>query len=994
MKGKFTKTAIWVILFSGIFSVTYAHKKQAPNPPPPTILYVDALGVTPGDGSSWAHALRSLDSAFVRAWQYPVDSILVAQGTYYPSLVPPGINNNTIFDNYSFFLPPNAKVCGGYNGSTGARDIVAYPTILNGTYPDYSAVCPHVILAVGNLGNAALDGLTITQGYAFGIRQENDATIDGLSFSRSQGGGLAVVGTSGLNVTNCIFSNNSTNVGGAICVTGGSLYLANCTFTNNLAYQGGAINISPGSVFITNCLFTGNNTPATDGGLAYGEVGRGGAINNIGDLYVFNCTIADNVSTLGAGIYNLGNAYVHNSILWNNDILQGPNTLDIQYNIVQGAVGGSNNIDQDPLFNPDYTLQKCSPAINSGDNASVSGTNTIDLAGNQRIYGIAADMGAYEWQSPGGPKHITLNSSICQGSHYAFIGQNLTVAGTYIDTIQTYYGCDSIITLNLTINPPFTSSTTINACSAYTWNGNTYTSSGVYTWQGSTAGGCDSIATLHLTIVQPTSSITNIAAIASYTWNGNTYTSSGSYVWHGTNAAGCDSTATLNLAIYNNSTCIYVDSSVVSSGTGNSWASPFKTFSEAFTAANIPGSPVDSILVAKGTYYPTGAQSGTDRAASFVIRQSGAIKLYGGYATGGGTRNIKVYPTILSGDIGTANDNGDNSLHVMVIAGQPVTADSTIIDGFSIRDGNANDATGNNLTINGQLLWNYLAGSIYVVNSYHVNPPIVIRNCSIINNSAVMGGALVTEMGSPVISNCVFSNNTSFTGGAIWNDASSPLITNCTFSGNSGDPYYLGYAYGGAIYNTIATPIITNCVFLNNTVMDDGVWDGPIYGGGIANDQYSLPVITNCVFSGNISRDRLGGYQGYGAAIANINGGSAVISNCTFWNNVADYGAGIYFDGNAYIPSVITNCIVYGNSNNDGVQDDYGAASVTYSIVQGGYPGTGNINTDPLFLNTANIAGADGIWGTADDGLRVQPGSIAVNGGNPDTTGLGIGGYY
>jgi len=81
------------------------------------------------------------------------------------------------------------------------------------------------------------------------------------------------------------------------------------------------------------------------------------------------------------------------------------------------------------------------------------------------------------------------------------------------------------------------------------WHGTTYTTSGAKTWTGTNAAGCDSVVTLNLTIKQPTTSSTSQSASGSYSWNGNTYTSSGTYTWLGTNAAGCDSTATLNLTI-------------------------------------------------------------------------------------------------------------------------------------------------------------------------------------------------------------------------------------------------------------------------------------------------------------------------------------------------------------------------------------------------------------------------------------------------------------
>ena len=120
-------------------------------------------------------------------------------------------------------------------------------------------------------------------------------------------------------------------------------------------------------------------------------------------------------------------------------------------------------------------------------------------------------------------------------------------------TLTNAAGCDSVVTLNLTINSPTTGTDIQTACNSYTWiDGVTYTSSNnSATYSLTNAAGCDSVVTLNLTINSPTTGTDIQTACNSYTWiDGVTYTSSNSSATYSlTNAAGCDSVVTLNLTI-------------------------------------------------------------------------------------------------------------------------------------------------------------------------------------------------------------------------------------------------------------------------------------------------------------------------------------------------------------------------------------------------------------------------------------------------------------
>lgn len=144
----------------------------------------------------------------------------------------------------------------------------------------------------------------------------------------------------------------------------------------------------------------------------------------------------------------------------------------------------------------------------------------------------------------------TTNLSVCDSYTWSN-GMNYTTSGTYTQTLTNSVGCDLTETLNLTIYHSEASSLTETACDAFTLNGTTYTSSGTYVQQLQTVHGCDSVVTLNLTLLQSTSSQDVIGNCESYTWtNGTTYTVSGTYTQTLQNSAGCDSTATLLLTIF------------------------------------------------------------------------------------------------------------------------------------------------------------------------------------------------------------------------------------------------------------------------------------------------------------------------------------------------------------------------------------------------------------------------------------------------------------
>ena len=149
--------------------------------------------------------------------------------------------------------------------------------------------------------------------------------------------------------------------------------------------------------------------------------------------------------------------------------------------------------------------------------------------------------------------NTTLSAAICDGTTYTENGFNVSEAGTYMQNLQTIDGCDSIVTLNLTINP--VANTTLSAAicegTSYTENGFNVSEAGTYTQNLQTINGCDSIVTLNLTI-NPVANTTLSAAICegtSYTENGFNVSEAGTYTQNLQTINGCDSIVTLNLTI-------------------------------------------------------------------------------------------------------------------------------------------------------------------------------------------------------------------------------------------------------------------------------------------------------------------------------------------------------------------------------------------------------------------------------------------------------------
>ena len=234
----------------------------------------------------------------------------------------------------------------------------------------------------------------------------------------------------------------------------------------------------------------------------------------------------------------------------------------------------------------------------------------------------------------------------------------------------------------------------------------------------------------------------------------------------------------------------------------------------------------------------------------------------------------------------------------------------------------------------------YFGGAIF---NYMSSPK--INNCIISGNKARQyGGGICNYNSNAIISNCVISNNatlnTGYMGGGILNEKGSPAIINCIINNNESGG-------GGGIRNQSTNPIIRNCFISGNYAA---------FGGGIY-DYNSTPIIRNCIISGNGSQE--------GGGFSNVGNDYPQITSCTIVNNSGNYGGAFHSSTSGL--SQFSNCIVWGNSSWAGPAVYGSNYSLTYSDVQGGKTGIGNINANPLFT----------------DGYHLPADSPCVNTGNP-----------
>ncbi|MBI5914261.1 MAG: M36 family metallopeptidase, partial [Bacteroidetes bacterium] len=377
--------------------------------PPGNIIYVNDNAAGSNDGTSWANAYTSLQSALASTCP-GITEIWVAAGTYNPTT---GADRAI-----SFVMENNLAIFGGLAGTEmpgydmSLRNFTTNESILSGDIgaggnADNSY---NVVKGSGTNNSAILDGFTIMGG---------NASISNAAYLSSDRNGGGMYNSAGSpTVRYCTFvSNAASNFGGGMFnYNGSAAAVTNCSFMANTAYHGGGMSSYLSSPIVTNSVFSGN--AASQGG--------GMSTNQTSTPVVTNCSFSGNAATTAGGGLMVDSSFVNvtNSIFWGNNTSVGvdPNgsnsSRTFTNTIVQGGCPAFSTctivLNVNPLFilQPDWMtaptlvgnlrLQACSPATDAGNDAANS--TTTDRDGNLRKFdaiagGTLIDMGAYEYQS-------------------------------------------------------------------------------------------------------------------------------------------------------------------------------------------------------------------------------------------------------------------------------------------------------------------------------------------------------------------------------------------------------------------------------------------------------------------------------------------------------------------------------------------------------------------------------------------------------------------
>ena len=191
-------------------------------------------------------------------------------------------------------------------------------------------------------------------------------------------------------------------------------------------------------------------------------------------------------------------------------------------------------------------------ATNSSISASSAGRYTVTV----NIGGCEVEESVEVVENPS--YEVDDTHTMCQGESWTWEGHTFgSEAGTFpvTDTIPAQAGCDSIVHMTVTVNPAYEVDDEMAVCEGampYTWNGVTFTGTGTQSVTLTAGNGCDSVVTMTLTVNESydvTDELAVCPAALPYSWNGIEFTEAGIQTVTFTAVNGCDSVVTLTLTV-------------------------------------------------------------------------------------------------------------------------------------------------------------------------------------------------------------------------------------------------------------------------------------------------------------------------------------------------------------------------------------------------------------------------------------------------------------
>ena len=152
------------------------------------------------------------------------------------------------------------------------------------------------------------------------------------------------------------------------------------------------------------------------------------------------------------------------------------------------------------------------------------------------------------------PNSTSFSKEICNGETYVFNGENITSSGTYTETFTSSLGCDSVVQLTLQVvnsHSPGTEDVTICAGENYAFGNEMLSSSGTYEHTYTSTGGCDSTVSLNLTVIDDAPTVLEVSICEGefYVFGNQNFVTSGNYSKTFMSSEGCDSIVNLQLVV-------------------------------------------------------------------------------------------------------------------------------------------------------------------------------------------------------------------------------------------------------------------------------------------------------------------------------------------------------------------------------------------------------------------------------------------------------------